>query len=66
MVKGSLSADGLARELASVVAALTAMLARLQRSISIQKQFTADVAHELRMPIAVLRLPAKQDDTGLR
>jgi signal transduction histidine kinase len=53
-----LPAEGLPRELASVVAALNTMLARLQRSISIQKQFTADVAHELRTPIAVLLLSA--------
>ena len=59
-----LPADGLPRELASVVAALNAMLARLQRSISIQKQFTADVAHELRTPIAVLLLSAAELPEG--
>ncbi|MGC8474798.1 MAG: sensor histidine kinase [Acetobacteraceae bacterium] len=59
-----LPADGLPRELASVVAALNAMLARLQRSMSIQKQFTADVAHELRTPIAVLLLSAAELPEG--
>ncbi len=47
---------GLPREFAAVVTAINAMVARLERSLSVQKQFTADVAHELRTPLAVLLL----------
>ncbi|MDE2582330.1 MAG: HAMP domain-containing histidine kinase [Rhodospirillales bacterium] len=55
-----LAAEGLPREIAAVVLALNAMLAQLERSISVQKQFTADVAHELRTPLAVMQLGTVQ------
>ena len=59
-----LPAAGLPRELAAVVAALNLMLSRLERSRAIQKQFTADVAHELRTPLSVLLLQAGELPAG--
>jgi signal transduction histidine kinase len=47
---------GMAREFADVASTINTILAKLDRSLQLQKQFTSDVAHELRTPLAVLLL----------
>ena len=51
-----LSEEGLPLEFDGVVTGINAMLAKLDRSLSLQKEFTSDVAHQLRTPLAVLLL----------
>ena len=51
-----LSDEGLPLEFDGVVAGINAMLAKLDRSLTLQKEFTSDVAHQLRTPLAVLLL----------
>lgn len=51
---------GMAREFGDVAAAINIMLRTLERSLLLQKQFTSDVAHELRTPLAVLLLEASR------
>lgn len=48
------------REFADVATAVNTMLAKLERSLQLQKQFTSDAAHELRTPLAVLLLEVSQ------
>jgi signal transduction histidine kinase len=55
---------GLPREIHSVVAAVNTMLGQLEALFLSQKQFTSDAAHELRTPIAVLRLQVARLQTG--
>ncbi len=43
------------RELLPFVEALNGMLARLDKALKQQKQFTADASHELRTPLAVIK-----------
>lgn len=49
-----LPVDGLPREVVSLVSAVNLALARLSQAYDTEKRFTADAAHELRTPLAVL------------
>ena len=43
-------------EVEPLVSAMNQLISRLQKSIELQKQFVSDAAHELRTPLAALRL----------
>ena len=49
-----LPVDGLPREVVSLVSAVNQAVARLSQAYDAEKRFTADAAHELRTPLAVL------------
>ncbi|MGI8894128.1 MAG: ATP-binding protein [Casimicrobiaceae bacterium] len=51
-----LAETGLPRELRPLATSVNALLARLDGALAAQRRFTADAAHELRTPLAALRL----------
>jgi len=51
-----LAESTLPRELRPLAGSLNALLARLDDALSAQRRFTADAAHELRTPLAAVRL----------
>ncbi len=55
--------DGVQRELHPLVASLNASFDRVARQIEAQRRFVANAAHQLRTPLALLKL---QTDEGLR
>ncbi|MDE2334764.1 MAG: HAMP domain-containing histidine kinase [Rhodospirillales bacterium] len=54
------------RELTDLAGAMNSMLEAIERAIATLEAFTADVAHELRTPLAVLRLEADALPRGAR
>lgn len=52
------------RELAPLVEAMTAVMARLQRLLDHQKRFVRDAAHQLRTPLAVLKTQVQSAQRG--
>lgn len=56
----SIDARGVPREVASFVHALNRLLARLREAAAAQRAFVSDAAHQLRTPLAVMRVEAAQ------
>ncbi|AMP00066.1 his Kinase A domain protein [Collimonas arenae] len=59
-----LSATNLPLEIMPFVVAINRLLARVARSVDVQRRFVADAAHELRTPLTALSLQAERLDAA--
>src|SRR4051812_46962746 len=59
-----IEAPGAPRELAPLVDATNAVMARLERLLEHQKRFVRDAAHQLRTPLAVLKAQVQSAQHG--
>ena len=55
----SVSMENVPREVSPIVAEINELLKKLRRAIEAERQFTADAAHELRTPLAVVKVQAQ-------
>ncbi len=56
---GKVSDDDTPREIEPVVTALNQLFERVEKSMESERRFTADAAHELRTPLAALKMQAQ-------
>ena len=54
-----LASTGIPKELLPLVEALNALFSRLSRALANERRFTADAAHELRTPLAAIKIQAQ-------
>ena len=54
--RAPITANGIPREVAPLVAAVNTTLARLAEALALQRRFVSDAAHQLRTPLTALRL----------
>ena len=54
--RAPITANGIPSEVAPLVAAVNATLARLAEALALQRRFVSDAAHQLRTPLTALRL----------